>query len=413
MIKRFLIVFILGFSSGLPLALVSTTLQAWYADVGMSLAATGMLSLLSFPYVYRFLWTPILDRYPLIAAFGKRRSWILSCQLLLCAGFNLMAWFSPLTSPVCLASLAFLMASLSATQDACIDAHRTEFLLPKEYGLGASLAMVGYRLALIVAGGLALIIAQYAGWAMAFRTMGCLMLLGVVATLWSPEPSIPLKNQTSLTTAFIEPAKNLMTRPNILLFCVFVLCYKFGEAFTTSTSGIMMPFLIQGIGFSLETIAYVNKILGVIAIIAGGLVGGIVLLRCSLFRALLLFGLFQALTNVLFILLATNGKNIGLFALAVVSDNFAAGMGSTAVVALFMSMVDHRYTATQFSILVAIATLPRVFSGPLGAFLQSNLGWVGLYQVSFVLSLVFIPFMIMLRQQFMLHNPSRDREGAV
>ncbi|MDP3560938.1 MAG: MFS transporter [Legionellaceae bacterium] len=399
MIKRFLIVFILGFSSGLPLALVSSTLQAWFADVGMSVAATSLLSLLGFPYVYRFLWAPVLDRYSLLPKIGKRRSWILMMQIFLCIGFNAMAWLSPLTSPVLMACLGFVLASISATQDATIDAHRTEYLPTTEYALGASLAVLGYRLALLVAGGLALIIAQYAGWAVTYRVMGCLMLFGMIATLWSPEPSKQTVHETSLLILFVLPVKNLIARPGFLPFCLFILFYKLGEAFTTSTSGIVMPFLIQGIGFSLETIAYVNKIIGVIAILVGGLVAGLILLRWSLFRTLLVFGIIQALTNGLFVLLAQEGKNVILFSCAVISDNFAAGMGSTALVALFMRFVDQRFTAAQFSMLVALATLPRVFSGPIGAFIQAHFGWVGLYQISFVLAFGFIPFLRMLRHQ--------------
>ncbi|MDP3704575.1 MAG: MFS transporter [Legionellaceae bacterium] len=405
MVKRFFIVFLLGFSSGLPLALVSSTLQAWFSEAGMSVLATGMLSLLGLPYVYRFMWAPILDRYSLLPGLGKRRSWIFVMQVLLCVGFNAMAWLSPRTSPMLMVALGFVLASFSATQDATIDAHRTEYLPAGEYGLGASLAIVGYRLALLAAGGLALIIAQYAGWVIAYRSMGCLMFLGMIAILWSPEPSSPLPNYPSFASSCVAPVQNLFSQPEIIPFCFFILFYKLGEAFTTSTSGVVMPFLIQGIGFSLETIAYVNKILGVFAVISGGLIAGLVLLRCSLYRALLVFGLIQALTNALFVLLATVGKDVVIFSCAVVSDNFAAGMGSTALVALFMRFVDRRYTATQFSMLVALATLPRIFSGPIGALIQSWVGWVGLYQISFLLALGFIPFLLMLRQQPYISDP--------
>ena len=158
-----------------------------------------------------------------------------------------------------------------------------------------------------------------------------------------------------------------------------------------------MPFLIQGIGFSLETIGYVNKIMGVVAILLGGLTAGLLLMRWSLLRSLLVFGLLQAVTNILFVALALVGKNVILFALAVVCDNFAAGMGSTALVALFMRLVDKRYTATQFSILAALSTVPRNFSGPFAAMLQSWFGWVGVYQFSVVLALGFLPFLILIR----------------
>jgi len=396
--KRLLIVFILGFSSGLPFALISSTLQAWFADTGMSIMATGMLSLIGLPYVFRIAWGPLLDRYSLLP-IGKRRSWIGVMQVLLLVGFNMMAWFSPDTSPKILAILAFMLACFSATQDIAIDAHRTEYLPVTEHGLGASLAVLGYRIALLVAGGISLIIAQHAGWAVVYRIMGFLMLPGMIAVFFSPEPSIPVVKKLNFIASFSEPIKELLSRPGIIILLLFVFFYKMGEAFTTTTSGIMMPFLIQNIGFSLDTIAYVNKIVGLISVLLGGLTAGLLLMRWSLYRALLVFGLFQAFTNVLFIVLAIVGNNLYVFIMAVVSDNFAAGMGSTALVALFMRLVDRRFTATEFSILVAFSTLPRVFSGPMGVMLQSWFGWVGLYQIAFVLGLGFVPLLIMIREQ--------------
>ena len=397
MYRRLLIVFLLGFSSGMPLALITTTLQAWYADVGMSIMATGMLSLLGLPYLYRVIWGPILDRCTLLP-LGKRRSWIFVMQLLLCIGFNLMAWCSPTTSPKFLTSIAFLLACFSATQDVAIDAHRTEYLPIDEHGLGASIATLGYRIAMLVGGGFALILAQHIGWEQTYRCMGFLMLPGMLSIFYSPEPSITVKN-TSFYASYAEPIKELLSRPGIGSLLLLIFFYKLGEAFTTTTSGIVMPFLIQGVGFSLEVIGYVNKIIGVGAIIIGGLLAGIILLRWSIYRAVLVFGLLQAAANALYIALAMVGNNIILFSIAALTDNFAAGMGSTAMVAFLMRTVDIRYTATQFSILATLSTVPRVFSGPIGAALQSWFGWVGLYQIAFILSLMFIPFLINVSKQ--------------
>lgn len=396
--KRLLIVFLLGFSSGLPLALIGSTLQAWFASEGMSVLATGMLSLVSLPYVCRVLWGPLLDRYSLFS-LGKRRSWILTMQIALLLGFNAMAWFSPSSAPKLMTACAFLIACFSATQDAAIDAHRAEYLPVVEHGLGASLASFAYRLALLTAGGLALVIAQHYGWPFTYRLMGMLMFIGVIATLWSPEPSQCLPADCTIFNAFTAPLKELFSRPGIVPLVLFILFFKLGEAFTTITSGIVIPFLIQGMGFSLETIGYVNKLLGVTAVILGGLVGGFLLLRWSLFRSLLVFGLIQAVTNVLFVILAMVGKNVPLLAIAVLCDNFAGGMGTTALVAFFMKLVTKPYTATQFSLLVAISTIPRFFSGPMGALLQMHLGWVGLYELSCLLSIGFIPFLWLLRKQ--------------
>ncbi|KTD18935.1 AmpG family muropeptide MFS transporter [Legionella jordanis] len=396
--KRLFIIFLLGFSSGLPLALLSGTLQAWYADAGMSVLATGMLSLVSLPYAYRIAWGPLLDRYSLFS-LGKRRSWMLVMQVALFLGFNALAWFNPHTSSELMAILAFILACFSATQDVAIDAHRVEYLPTSEHALGASMAVFGYRLALLLAGGLALVLAQHCGWAFTYRLMGFLMLPGVIATLWSKEPSEELIEQVSFLKSFIAPVKDLFSRRGIVFLLCFIFFFKLGEAFTTTTSGIVMPFLIQGLGFSLDTIGYVNKIIGISSTLLGGLVAGLVLLRYSLFSSLLAFGLIQAISNVLFIALAVLGKNLTLFALAAVCDNFAAGMGTTALVALFMRLVNKSFTGTQFSLLVAISSLPRIFSGPFAAMMQMQLGWVGLYQLSFILALGFIPFLLLIKEQ--------------
>ncbi|MCL5272416.1 MAG: MFS transporter [Gammaproteobacteria bacterium] len=396
--KRLFIVFILGFSSGLPMALISSTLQAWYAYSGMSVLATGALSLVSLPYAYRIFWGPILDRYSLFS-LGKRRSWILTMQFLLLLGFNLMAWFTPEQYPRFLAFLALILACFSATQDVAIDAHRAEYLPEPEHALGASLAVFGYRLALLLSGGLALVMAGHFGWAFTYRFMGLVMIAGMAATLLSKEPSVEIQDKANFALSFILPVRELLGRPKIIYLLFFVFCYKLGEAFTTTTSGIVMPFLIQGLGFSLETIGYVNKMLGISSILLGGLTAGFILMRYSLYRSLFLFGLLQALTNVLFVVLAMTGKNTFMLAVAVVSDNFAAGMGSTALVALFMRLVNKQFTGTQFSILVALSTLPRIISGPVAASIQMNIGWVGLYQLSILLALAFIPFLILIKDQ--------------
>lgn len=393
--KRLLIVFLLGFSSGLPFAMLVGTLQAWFSVSGLSVMATGMLSLIGLPYGYRFLWGPLLDKYAL-SSLGRRRSWILLMQVLLLLGFNAMAWCSPETSPGLLLFYASILAVFSATQDIAIDAQRIEYLPLNEHGLGASLGVMGYRLALFISGGLSLIMAQYWGFPFVYRLIGCMMVLGIIATLCSREPMLPsasLSKSTGLLASFITPIKAVFQRPGIVTFLLFIVCYKLGEAFTGTMSGILIPFLIQGVGFSLETIGYVNKLMGIGALMMGGLAAGFLLMRWSLDKALLVFGLCQASSSLLFVALAVVGKNITLFAVAVLCENLAAGMSSTALVVLLMRWVDRRFTATQFSMLVGFTMLPRVFSGPLAALIQEHVGWVGLYECSFVLALLFIPFL--------------------
>lgn len=395
---RLLVIFLLGFSSGLPLALITSTLQAWFAQSGMSVLATGALSLVGLPYTLRMLWAPVLDRFRL-CAFGRRRSWIFAMQALLLLGFNLMAWLSPQTSGHYLAFLALVLAFFSATQDIAIDAQRIEYLPVQEHALGASLGILGYRFAMLLSGGFALVLAFYFGWPFTYRCMGLFMALCMFTTFWSKEPQELTGKQISGIAAYTVPLKSFLVRPQILPLLLFIFFYKIGESFTASTSGIVMPFLIQGLGFSIDTIGYINKMMGIIALLSGGLLAGFILMYCRLYQSLLLFGIFQALTNLLFVLLATSAKNVYLLAIAVVFDNLAAGMLSTALVAFFMRIVDQRFTATQFSFLAAISTIPRLISGPVAASLQMHLGWAGLYQLSVILALIFIPFLMLIKKQ--------------
>lgn len=380
------------------MALLSSTLFAWYSVHGLSILSIASLSLLGLPYIIRVLWSPLLDRY-FISVIGKRRGWLLLTQFSLFIGFISLGWFSPANSPKFIALLALFLSFISATQDTVIDAHRTEYLEERWHGLGASLAVTAYRLALLLSGGFALLIAQYWGWPQMFFCMGVAMVPPMIASWISMEPYHPQSSSLGLGQTFVQPFQELCQRPYFGVLIAFILLFKLGEAFTSTTSGIVMPFLIQGLGFSLETIAYVNKLIGILAIVGGGLLAGILLLYWSLFRALLYFGILQALTNVLFVMLVMFGANIPLFVVAVIADNLAAGMGTTALVALLMHLVDKRYTATQFSLLVAVSSLPRVFSGPVAGWLQAKMGWLGLYQLSVILALLFLPFLYQLGRE--------------
>jgi PAT family beta-lactamase induction signal transducer AmpG len=396
MIKRLFVVFFLGFSSGLPLALLTGTLQAWFATSGASLLLVGMLSLISLPYNYRFLWAPLLDHYPL-TQLGRRRSWMLLTQILLLVGFNCIVWFSPNTSPHWIIFMATLLACCSATQDVAVDAQRAELLTDNEKSLGLALANLGYRVALIAIGGGSLIMAHHYGWIITYRVMGACMFIGLLTTWWSDEPVVATVENTwptdQLKDSFILPWRAFLAQPRLGLLLSFVLCYKLGEAFTASTSGVVMPFLIQGIGFPLHVIAYVNKIAGMLAAIAGSLLSGVLLMRWPLYKGLCLFGLLQWCGCLLFIALAYVGYNLPLFCVAVVCENFASGLCSVALVTLFMRLVDKRYTATQLAILIAVAFLPRTFSGPIAGLLQPYVGWVGFYMLVSVGALLFLPLL--------------------
>ncbi len=408
MSKKLWLVCILGFSSGVPYALICTTLQAWFAHAGMNIVTTGMLSLLGLPYVYRLLWAPVVDRFTLFS-FGKRRSWIVSMQVLLLLGFNLLACLTPQAHAQTMAAIALVMAILSATQDIAIDAHRTEYVASAQHGLAASVAVFGYRLAMLLAGGGAMIFAYYWGWHVAYQICAWMMLPGILVIVWSREPSHPLilthsgswsGRISDYRNLFVDPMRELWQRDNIVPLCMFIFLYKLGESFTTTTSGILLPFLMGELGFSLATIAYINQMVGLVAIICGGVVAGVMLLRYSLYHFLMICGVLQAVTNLLFAWLAVVGQQTSCLALAVACDNFIGGMGATALVALMMHCVNQQYTGTQFSVFVAIASLPRVLSGPLAAGLQQLLGWRGLFEFSMLLALLFVPFLMRLKGGF-------------
>lgn len=398
--KRLIVVFILGFSSGLPLSLLTSTLQAWFSSAKVPLMTTGLLSLIGLPYLFRFVWSHWLDRYTLWF-IGKRRSWILLSQGVLIVGFNGLAWLQPEQSPQWVAAIACILAFASATQDAAIDAHRIEYLPTAVHGLGASLAVFGYRLSFLLAGGLSFILAQILEFPVIYRLAGCMMLIGVCAILFSREPDMTGSSAGSVKPGIMSAIVDLYNRSGFAVFVCFIIFYKMGEAFTATSSGIVVPFLIQGLGFELDVIGYVNKFLGIGAILLGGFFAGLVLLRWSLYNALMLFGILQAISNVLFVALAWTGKNLLLFTIAATCDNFSAGLTSTALVALFMRTVNKNCTATQFSILVAISAIPRVLSGPLAVLLQKYLGWVGLYESAVFIALMFIPFLMMNRRNML------------
>ncbi len=383
--SRLITTLLLGFASGLPLALVSGTLQAWFTDAGIDITTIGLLGLVGQPYLYKFLWAPLMDRYiPPLA--GRRRGWILLAQLGLILGLVAVAQFDPIKHDGMIAVLAFGLAFLSASQDIAIDAYRTELLLPEERGLGAAMGVAGYRIAMIVSGSLALIIAQYWGWRDTYLIMAACMLIGVIAAWFGPEVEAS-ETPKVLAAAWTEPLKEFFGRPHAWAFVIFIILFKFGEAFTSSTGALINVFLLRHLHFSLVTVGTVNKGVGLVASLAGVFAGGVMMTRMRLYHALMLFGLLQAISNLAYMGLAMAGHQLSFFVMAVSIDNFCAGLGMAAVVALFMALCDHRYTATQFALFTALAAVPRVYAGPLAAEAIKYIGWVSFYFWTFVMAL--------------------------
>jgi len=376
---------LLGFASGLPLALSAGTLQAWLTVEGIDLKTIGWITVLGLPYTYKFAWAPLLDRYPLPGAWaGRRRGWL--CLLLIAmAGVLFMLSFSaPATSLARLASLAFLLVVLSASFDIVFDAWRAESLLASQRGLGAAWSVIGYRLAMLTSGGLALMLADlWLGFGGTYRVMAGLCLVLALVAAFAPEPQ-QIRSPTSLKAAVVEPFREFFSRKGALALLVCIVLYKLGDAFAGSLS---TAFLIRGAGFTPAEVGAVNKGVGLVATLVGGLLGGWMLSKTGLWKALLLFGVLQALTNLGFWWLASIQPGLPEMTAVVLMENLAGGMGTAAFVALLMGLCDMRFTATQFALLSALASVGRVWVGPVAGIAATDYGWPSFFLGSFAAAL--------------------------
>ena len=376
-------VLLLGFSSGLPLALTGGTLQAWLTVSGADIMTIAWFSWIGIPYLLKFLWSPLMDRY--VPPFlGRRRGWMLLTQLALVVGIAGMAISPPNANLWLLGCLALWVAFASASQDIVVDAYRTDLLPTAERGMGAAVSVLGYRIAMLASGGLALILADQIGWRQTFFAMAALMGVGLATSLSAPEPALRGTPPRSLREAVVEPLRDLMSRPGALQLLALIALYKFGDALAGT---LTTAFLIRGVGFSLTDVGTINKALGLVSLLAGGLVGGLLLVRMRLTRALLLFGVLQAVSNLSFALLAWAGKSYPLLVFAVGFENLASGMGTAAFVAFAMALCNHSFSATQYALLSAIASVGRILFGPVTGGLVEAMGWANFFVLTFVAAL--------------------------
>lgn len=376
--RRLLSVFLLGFSSGLPLGLVSSTLQAWYTVSGASLMTIGWLTLVGQPYAYKFLWAPLLDRFSW-ARLGRRRTWIVAMQCGLAISLLLMAYTDPKTMPIWVGIFALITAIFSATQDTAIDAYRTEILETHEQGMGVAFNTIAYRIAMIVSTALALLLAATIGWQMMYAIMGALFLLLAIFTLYVPSPQTPIQQPTDIIEAISAPCRELFQRPYIVWLLIFIVIYKLCDAMALSLN---TTFLIRGMGFTLIEIGAVSKMIGLVAALLGSVAGGWLMPRLGVYRALLQFGFLQAASNLLYAWLAWYGKNMIVMSAALFGEYFCGGLATVALVVFLMQLCDRRYTATQYALFSAVAALGRIFIGPLAAVIVKHVGWIDFYVIT-------------------------------
>jgi PAT family beta-lactamase induction signal transducer AmpG len=376
---------LLGFVSGLPLYLTSRTLQAWMKDVQIDLGVIGWFSLIGLPYTLKFLWSPLLDRI-IPPVLGRRRGWLFLTQLGLMVAIAAMAIQQPAQALQLLAINALIIAILSATQDIAGDAYRTDVLEPDELGAGASTWVLSYRIALLVSGSLALILADYLPWSVVYLLMAALMAIGLATTLWAPEATQQEQPPHSFLEAVILPFQEFFSRlgPGFAaIVLLFILLYRLADALA---GNMATPFLLD-IGFSKTEIGAIQGTFGFFATTVGVVAGGAFVTKLGIYRSLWIFGVLQGLSNLGYFCLSVLPKSNTLLLLAVNIENFCAGLVTAAFVAYLMSLCHHAFTATQYALLSSLmATAGIILAAPAGELAKAT-GWPVFFLISLAAAL--------------------------
>jgi len=391
---RVLQVLALGFSSGLPLLLTYSTLQAWLATVGVRRSALGAIALVGTSYSFKFLWAPLIDRVPPPLPLGRRRGWGITVQILLIAAILALGSCDPKHNLPRMAILAVVVAFLSASQDIVIDAWRVESLSKDQQAPGAAMIQSGYRIGMLASGAGGLFIAAYAGWFAAYATMAALIGVGLLVFLFGPEPKVLTDTSSApasgllairhaFSTAVIGPFRDFMRRPLWLVILFTIFGYKMGEAM----AGVMSTPLYISLGFTLPEIATASKIFGFFSIVTGALIGGVVTTRFGIRRSLILCGILQSIGNLFFVLQAVGGHRIGYLALCVTAENLTGAMAGTALITWLSTLCSPAFTATQFALLSSLASLSRTVVASSGGVLSEKIGWVKFFSLTSVVGL--------------------------
>lgn len=378
---RMLAAALMGFSSGLPLILTGSTMQAWMKEGGIDLSLIGFMSLVGLPYTMKFLWAPFFDRFA-VPGFGRRRGWLLVVQILLAAAIAAMAFVDPGARTSLFVVAAFMVTFFSASQDILIDSYRRETLADEELGLGSSLYVNGYRVAMLLASSGALILAEQTSWRTAYLIMAAAMGVGILCTLFSREPEMKTAAPRNIREAVVEPILEFFRRGDALLTLAFIFLYKVGEQMASSMT---MPMYLD-LGFTKTEVGSVVKLFGFWASLGGGFLGGLWMIKLGIKRALIVFGVLQSVGLLGFALLPQWGHSLEGLAGVVFTENLCAGMATTAYVAFMASQTNRRFTATQYALLSSLMGVPRVIvSAPTG-WMAQQMGWPMFFVVCTVLT---------------------------
>ena len=396
--KRMMVMSCLGFSSGFPLLLVFGTLNLWLKDSGVSYALIGVFSLVKTPYSLKWAWSPIVDRVrlPAFCALGRRRGWAVFTQLMLFFGILGMASVDPAEDIYIMAALAVFVAFASASQDIVLDAYRIENFSDEEQGAGAATFVFGYRLGVLFSGAIALFLAEGLSWGTVYVIMSFGALIGITTILCVKEPvdeeNIKLKKLRGdfrqrvslfMSTAVIKPFADFMEKHNWKFILTFIFLYKMSDAYV----GPMAYPFYDDMGFSKIEIASISKIYGVIATIAGSFIGGLIVSRMGLLRALLVCGIFQGISNLMFVGQAYAGHNIYMLMVTISVENISGGMATTAFVAYLSSLCNVMYTATQYALLSSLMSLARDMFAATSGFMVERVSWQMFFIVTTVMAL--------------------------
>ena len=372
--KQILIVMLMGFSSGLPLALTGSTLKARLADSGVDLTTAGFFSLLGIPYTLKLLWAPFFDRYSFFG--GRRRGWLLLTQVSLVVMIAVLGVIDPSHMLPVVAVAALLTAFVAASQDIAIDAYRREILNGDQFAFGMNLAISAYRIAMLVSGGVALILTQVMSWNQVYLLMAVAAGVGILTTLWADEPKVEGTPPKTLREAYAEPLKEIFSRKNALLILLFIFLYKLGDAMALEQT---MYFYKNFLGFTNIEIGAIVKGAGLFGVLAGGFIGSIWIIRFGLLNALYVFGFMQIAAILGFAFLATQGHNISLLTTVILFENLTVGC-STAAYATYLAMqTNKRFTAAQYALFSSITGLPRVIFGSTTGWMAAQFGWTSMF----------------------------------
>lgn len=411
---RMFVMLILGFSSGLPLALVGSTLMSWYAVSGVKMLDIGLLALITQPYFFKFLWAPALDlklnsKILKTLNLDTRRSWIMLMQLGLILGLVFMAFGNPKINPVLLASIGLIVAILSATQDIAIDAYRVEILPEAERGLGSAMQVEAYRLAMLFSGGIGLIIADHIGWQMMYIIMASSLILPFIITYFAPcivdiidiSQNKAKKSGNLSINIFLDPIKSFWEKYNkkIIAVILLIILYKLGDAFAGTMTSV---FLLRHLNLSLSQVGMINKMVGLIASLIGIFFGGLLLTKIKLFPALLFFGVLQMLTNIQLLGMCYGEPSIWQVGFTIFCENCAGGMGTSAFIVLLMSCCERKFAAGQYALLSALSAVGRIYLQPFAGWSIDSYGWEVFYMGSIILCFPGLILLVFMRKSKVL-----------